>query len=374
MSHDEPIAILGAGVSGLYAASMLTSRGVPCQVFESRNRLGGRALSALHLGGTDGVASHFDLGPAWFWPDAQPAIAALASRLGLPVIPQYARGAMRVERFRLEAPQSFVPEDGTIPDALRFRDGVQALVAALASTIPQSAIHLSARVTHITRHMPHGVTLTLDDGRELAASAAILCLPPRLIASRITFDPPLADATLRIYRATPTWMAPHAKALAVYATPFWRAAGYSGMASSFVGPLQEIHDASPETGPGALFGFVGIGVGTRAALGEAALRSGVIAQLVRLFGAQAESPLEVYIKDWAADQDTTTPADLEPTATPHGPGGAQLAAAQWDGCLVPGGAEVALEHPGYLEGAIRAAERAVELVRRQGRASARPPQ
>ncbi|WP_234996900.1 hypothetical protein [Hymenobacter roseosalivarius] len=47
------------------------------------------------------------------------------------------------------------------------------------------------------------------------------------------------------------------KAVAVYATPFWRAAGWSGFGASQLGPLGEIHDASPPTGPlGALFGFL----------------------------------------------------------------------------------------------------------------------
>ncbi len=361
MSPD-PIAIVGAGVSGLYAASLLQSRGQQCVVFDSRDRPGGRALSAFR--GADGTApaAHFDLGPAWYWPDAQPNIARLARALGLAVFPQYATGAMRVERFRLEAPQSFVPDDGMVPDAMRFRDGVQSLVSALGATLPTGTVQLSSRVVRVAQRADGGVSLSFADGRTQDACAVILALPPRLIASGIAFDPPLPDALLQLMRETPTWMAPHAKMLAVYPTPFWRTDGYSGMVSSFVGPLGEIHDASPETGPGALFGFFGIGSGARTAIGEAALRERVIAQLVRLFGARAGSPLEVYFKDWAIDADTTTPADLEPTTLPHGPGGALLKAAHWGGHLVLAGAEAAREHPGYLEGAVLAAERAVEVV------------
>jgi monoamine oxidase len=358
----DPIAIVGAGVSGLYAASLLHARGEQFVIFESRDRLGGRALSAFRDPDGAAPAAHFDLGPAWYWPDAQPNIARLVRALDLDVFAQYATGAMRVERFRLEAPQSFVPDDGMVPDAMRFRHGVQSLVSALAAQLPSGTVRTSSRVVQIARRADGGVTLTLADGRTQNARAVILALPPRLIASGITFDPPLPDVLPPLMRATPTWMAPHAKMLAVYPTPFWREDGYSGMVSSFVGPLGEIHDASPETGAGALFGFFGIGAGARAAIGEAELRERVIAQLVRLFGARAALPLEVYFKDWATDLDTTTPADLEPATLPHGPGGASLHAAHWDGHLVLAGAEALREHPGYLEGAVLAAERAVELV------------
>ncbi len=360
MSPD-PIAIVGAGVSGLFAASLLQTRGQPCVIFESRDRPGGRALSAFRDADGTAPAAHFDLGPAWYWPDAQPNIARLVRALDLAAFSQYATGAMRIERFRLEAPQSFVPDDGMVPDAMRFRDGVQSLVSALGAALPDGTVQLSSRVTRVAQREGGGMSLSFADGRTADARAVILALPPRLIASGIEFDPPLPDALLQLMRATPTWMAPHAKMLAVYPTPFWRADGYSGMASSFVGPLGEIHDASPETGPGALFGFFGIGAGARAAIGEAALRERVIAQLVRLFGARAESPLEVYFKDWATDPDTTTPADLEPATLPHGPGGALLQATHGDGRLVLAGAEASREHPGYLEGAVLAAERAVEV-------------
>ncbi|MDZ7632200.1 MAG: FAD-dependent oxidoreductase [Gemmatimonadaceae bacterium] len=361
---DLPIAIIGGGVSGTYAASLLAARGRRCILFESRPALGGRALSVVREADAHGPRTHFDLGPAWYWPDAQPTITALVDRLGLPVFPQYADGAMRVERFRLEAPQSFVPDAGTVPDAMRFRDGVQSLVAALSDSLPAGTVRCASRVIAVARDAAHGVVVRLANGEEVRAASVILALPLRLVANRITFDPPLPAPLVQLMQMTPTWMAPHAKLLAVYPTPFWRAAGFSGMVSSFVGPMQEIHDASPEQGLGALFGFVGLGAGARAALGEATLRERGIAQLVRLFGAAAESPLNIYLKDWATDADTTTPADLEPAMSPHGPGGALLSELQWEGHLALAGAESSDSHPGYLEGAVCAAERAVAALMR----------
>jgi|GEM_PF-5634113 len=53
---NPSIAIIGAGVSGLYAASLLIEKGYDVTVFEARDRIGGRVLN--HDG--------FDLGPTWY--------------------------------------------------------------------------------------------------------------------------------------------------------------------------------------------------------------------------------------------------------------------------------------------------------------------
>ncbi|MCS7460400.1 hypothetical protein N0M98_09625 [Paenibacillus doosanensis] len=60
-------------------------------------------------------------------------------------------------------------------------------------------------------------------------------------------------------------------------------AGLSGLRASWVGPLQEIHDASPVTGAGALFGFFGIPAKKREELGEENLLKLVREQFIRLF-------------------------------------------------------------------------------------------
>jgi monoamine oxidase len=74
-------------------------------------------------------------------------------------------------------------------------------------------------------------------------------------------------------------MAGQAKAVAIYDRPFWRGSGLSGFVSSWFGPLQEIHDASPETRSGALFGFFGMPAKARRELGEDKVLKLVIDQL-----------------------------------------------------------------------------------------------
>ncbi|WP_375603232.1 NAD(P)-binding protein [Enterobacter hormaechei] len=43
------VVIIGAGVSGLYAATLLEKAGVACTILEARERTGGRVLSSQML-------------------------------------------------------------------------------------------------------------------------------------------------------------------------------------------------------------------------------------------------------------------------------------------------------------------------------------
>jgi monoamine oxidase len=68
------VAVVGAGIAGLFAANRLIDAGATCVVLESRDRIGGRLLSH------DSVAGRFDLGATWFWPGEQ-RVAALVDEL-----------------------------------------------------------------------------------------------------------------------------------------------------------------------------------------------------------------------------------------------------------------------------------------------------
>ena len=365
--HGLPVAIIGAGVAGLHAARLLHLAGVPVVVLEARPRLGGRILSVDVDGrpSDDGI----DLGPSWFWPEAQPAIGALVAKLGLAAFEQYGEGDVLVERFSREGTLRF---HGGVPSPRSFRlaGGTAALVRALAATLPTDGVRCGARVVAITRLQDDRVELTLDvhgaDGgprsETLACAQVIAALPPRLLASSVTFTPAIDAATLARWRATPTWMAPHAKFVACYDRAFWREAGLSGTVQSLVGPMPELHDASTASGRPALFGFVGIGADQRAAMGEVAVRDACLAQLVRLFGEAARAPRATLFKDWAADPLTATSADRVPGGHPV-PSPQPWVLAPWDAQLVLGGSEVSLSEPGYLAGAVTAGSAAAAAVR-----------
>jgi len=99
--------------------------------------------------------------------------------------------------------------------------------------------------------------IALGDRSLWQAERIVLAVPPR-IAATLHFEPALDPRQRQLLTEIPTWMAGHAKLVAVYEEPFWRREGLSGDAMSRSGPLMELHDASPQSGqPGAIFGFTG---------------------------------------------------------------------------------------------------------------------
>jgi monoamine oxidase len=349
---DTGTLIIGGGVSGLALAQMLEDAGRAYLLAEARARFGGRILSLNHGGGA------FDMGPAWVWP-GQPRIAALLARMGLETFAQYCDGAQSFEDPQGRVMQGQGPH--AMADARRVAGGLAALTVALARGLPAARIRPDARVTALCCDGPR-ITATLACGTQITADRAVLALPPRL-AAQITYDPPLPERTMETLGSVPTWMAGHAKALAVFDTPFWRDAGLSGSAMSRRGPMVEIHDASPaKGGPYALFGFIGVPPDARR--DEPALRDAVRAQLVRLFGAQAAKPAALFIKDWARDPDTAVARDSQPLRSHPAYGMPPALGGLWNGRLSFAGSEVAAQWGGYIEGALESADAARDAVAR----------
>ena len=152
--------------------------------------------------------------------------------------------------------------------------------------------------------------------QSILAAQVIAALPPRLLEASIAFEPAIDPAVRLRWRDTPTWMAPHAKFVALYDRSFWRSAGLSGMAQSAVGPMGEIHDATTASGAAALFGFLGIDADRREAAGTALLIHACLDQLVRLFGDEAGRPAATLLMDWTAEVFTATADDRRGGAHP----------------------------------------------------------
>lgn len=350
------VAILGAGLAGLNVARLLHRAGIPFQLFEARDRLGGRILTVGETGVSD--SDGFDLGPSWFWPGMQPQLAALVSELGVPVFAQHTAGDMLFERSLRELPQR-VDGAGQDQGSVRLVGGVGALVWAIAKDLPGACLRLNVAVTDL-RLIKDGILLTFKgDGQPaetLVARNVISTLPPRLMAETLRLDPAIDAATEIRWRETPTWMAPHAKLLAVYDRPFWREDGLSGMAQSLAGPLTEIHDATTASGRAALFGFVGEPAKTRATLPQDAVIRAAIDQLGRLFGPDAEKPRATLLKDWATDPFTSIKEDHAASGHPTAARGLWVTG-PWTDRLRLAGSETSTSEPGYLAGAVEASHR-----------------
>ncbi|WP_423408977.1 flavin monoamine oxidase family protein [Heyndrickxia sp. MSNUG] len=357
---DNPVVIVGAGLSGLRAASLLSAQGIKCMVLEARDRIGGRVLSTSEPDRPD--LGKFDLGPTWFWPQYERAITKLVKELNLGTFVQYNKGAMLSERSENEAPERYVIPENSVEKSFRLIGGIQSLIDAVANTIPSGIVELKTRVTAIRLDEAGAVTVEADlaDGKRkiISASAVILALPPRIVARHIEFSPSLPPNIMTDLLSKPTWMAGQAKAVAIYDRPFWRESGLSGFVTSWVGPLQEIHDASPETGSGALFGFFGMPAKTRQELGEGEISNLIIDQLVRLFGTSARNVRAVLYKDWSRDSETAVEEDLDPLRD-FPSYGQPPKAGIWEKKIIFAGTETNSQYGGHLEGALLSAEQAV---------------
>ena len=337
-------------------ARQLHLAGQTVQLFEARDRLGGRIHSI------DG----FDMGPAWFWP-GQPRMAARIQVHGMQIFDQFAEGALSFEQSdgRIVRDMGFSSMRGS----LRLSGGLASLVQAEAATLPSDDVHLSSTVTSIANETSHVRISYTQSGQDhtVRARRAVLTLPPRVADQCIRFDPDLSDPTRQAMQTIPTWMAGQAKVVAIYESAFWRDAGLSGDAMSHRGPLVEIHDASPaQGGPFALFGFVGVPAAGRT--DTEALTQACVAQLANIFGPAALKPRAVHLKDWAFDQNTATPADHAPVRTHPTYGLPSAMRDLWDNRLMFAGTEVAAQFGGYLEGALEAAETAAHhILRSEGR-------
>ena len=361
------VAIVGAGLAGLHAGRLLRAANVAFVLLEARDRLGGRILTADHAG--QPTEDGFDLGPSWYWPRMQPAIAGLVAELGLPAFAQHGEGDVLFERMSREGPQRY-RGDTQEPLSFRLVGGTGALVRALSRDLPPDHVLLGARVTAMAL-MANGVRLTIQRAdattEPLDAAHVIAAVPPRLLEAGVRFTPAQEGATAIRWREAPTWMAPHAKFFALYDRHFWREAGLSGTAQSMVGPMPEIHDASTASGRAALFGFLGIGADQRAALGEEALTRACLEQLARTFGPEALRPRATVLKDWAADPLTATDADRVSAGHPA-PDPTPWVSGRWSARLALAGSETSPSEPGYLAGAVVAAARAVDETLRKMRA------
>jgi len=348
VSTIDPVVVVGAGVAGLSCALTLAEAGCPVRVLEAHPVPGGRVRSLMRDGRTVG-----ELGPSWVWPRWQPCVAGWLSRLEVDTVAQHEHGDGLIERHRgLPPVRAVLPgQDGI----RRVVGGPGALVDALMARLPSDSVTTGSPVTAIRTD---GATLSveIDGGERIAASAAIVACAPRIALQHIAFEPALPMALSKALQTAPTWMAAQAKAVAVYGTPFWRETGLSGRVASSVGPLVEIHDhCGPGGEPAALFGFVGVPAADRHAHGMR-LHDAVLAQLGHCFGERALQPVALHIEDWSLDPRVCSAADR--TGTPAHPQVLPpiLREPSLDGRLRFCAAETAAVGPGLLEGAFAAGE------------------
>jgi len=343
----EPIdtIIVGAGVSGLRAASLLTEVGRSVRVLEARDRVGGRLASVS----VDGVA--FDTGATWFW-SGETHITDLVDSSEISVFAQHLGGDAL-----LQTPDAITRASGNpidVPSG-RFVEGAVTVARTLADKLPPDVVQLGVHVREI-RRTDAGIDVSTSDGTEQCANV-VLALPPALAVHSISFEPALPDRAASIAASTPVWMGAMTKVVLVYESAFWRTEGLAGAAMSYVGPMRELHDMSAPNGtPGAIFGF--------AAAGENVTEEAVLDQVVALFGEQAKAPRMVVIKDWSVEQHTSPPGAAGMTNY-QTYGHAVFEESMYDGRLHWASTETSSSSPGHIEGALVGGRRAANAILKQ---------
>ena len=322
MSFVEHL-IIGGGISGCLMARHLAKRQLDFKLIEAQASLGGRIQS---------TEQGLDLGPTWFWPH-QNSVKTLLAELNIDSFEQYTQG----DYVYQAGPNSPIQSERNQEEMLSNRvvGGMGAMITALQNLLPQERILLNSPVKHITK-LDNLWQVQLSSGDTLSCDHLSLAMPPRKVAQLfLTADHcVLSDALIAHLQAQQTWMSAQAKFVAVYDKPFWRDAGLSGQGFSRVGPMVEINDAcgidasginacdgaeeGSKESPVALFGFIGVPAINRQALDEQTMIGACVAQLGKLFGEAALSPISTHYVDWASNVFISSAADVsEPSQHAH---------------------------------------------------------
>lgn len=328
----KKVLIIGAGISGLYLAYLLQDK-YDVTILEARDRIGGRVFS---------IDSH-DLGPSWIWPH-HTHMLQLLKEFHLELFEQYTKGYALYDAK--EEVQLFAQPQAT---SFRVQGSLSALIQRIALKLHSTTLLLSTEVKQI-KHSQDGVVVSTFE-KDFQGDFVISTLPPR-ITTQLEFFPALPTSLYTQMQNTQTWMGNSMKCVIEFAKPFWRERGLSGFMFSNRGPIAEMHDASTKN-KAALFGFVH----SNASLES--FKEDVTQQLIRVFGIEKESIVNIYFIDWKKERFTSSKEDSKPLST-HPKYG--IDTSKYSERIFFSSTEFSYQEGGYLEGAIRNAQKIAQSI------------
>lgn len=319
-------------------------------VLEASNRIGGRIQTIKGENETP-----LELGATWF-SDLHPNLISLLDELALKKFPQYSKGKSLFQTKSFEPAQEFYVPEAETP-SYRIAGGTSQLIATLGEKLAADQIKLNTKVVSVAA-LENRLVVQSHTGEKFIADTVIVCLPPQLVGSQITFTPALPDAIATVLPTVQTWMAGSLKFVLEYSEPFWRKNGYSGMLYSHAGIVTEMYDhTTVETDK---FGFTGFLNGGSANYTKELRKELVLKQLVELLGKDAAHPLAYYDKIW------TDEFILHGHPIIHRPhqnnGHPLLQQSYMGGKLFFSGTESSEEFSGYMEGAVLSAKNTFQKI------------
>lgn len=239
----------------------------------------------------------------------------------------------------------------------RIKGGMQTLAERIAEPFMNS-IQFNKPVMRIIQDSG-GVTVE-GTGFSYRAKSVIMAIPPVLVSS-IEFQPALPLYKTQLVQKMSMGIV--GKILCVYDKPFWRGKGYSGQAvADEHGPFQTLFDASPADGSyGSLMAFC---IADRAreffSKDEETRKQITLENFARYFGNEATRPDKYIDHCWANEAwSKGCYAALYPTGAWTN---FQDTLAKPVGNIHWAGTETSQVWYGYIEGAVRAGERAAQEV------------
>ncbi len=234
----------------------------------------------------------------------------------------------------------------------RFVGGSQRLAILLANELDDRVI-MDAPVRRVAQSR---VGVRVECERFIVGARRVIVALPPVLASRITYDPPLPSQRDGLMQHMPQGSV--IKVNVVYDEAFWRAEGLSGQAFNPQLPVAWALDNSPPDGsPGVLVAFFEARSARRFSGEDETLRRRVALECLRsYFGTRAATPQEYFEMDWSAEQWTRGCYFGQMTSGAWTQFGSALRAPC--GRIHWAGAETAVRWNGYMDGAVESGERA----------------
>lgn len=345
----KKITILGAGLSGILTAYRLLDKGFEIEIIEARDRVGGR----IHT--VKDAKTQIEMGATWF-NEVHINLQKLLKEFNIAHYEQFMTGTSYFEPFSAAPAQEIdIPQNSP---SYRIAGGTSHLIDSIKLKLKDVRIHLNETVTAI--NFENEKTIITTNNSVLKTDYVISTVPQALFIHDIKVVPSLPNQLQDLAEKTHTWMQDSIKVAFVYDTPFWRNKNVSGTLFSNVGPITEFYDQSNEAlTTFALCGFISSGMEMYTK--EERLAKLKI-QLEKVFGQEALTFTSYHETVWSKEIHTKSTKQIG-FMYPHQNNGHPLFRKNYcDNRLLFAGTETAQQHPGYMEGAVVAAQRAATEI------------